>query len=357
MANAKTIRVLVVDDSPIFVDILQRAIESDPYLRVVGVATDGKMAAALASTLAPDLITMDVLMPVMDGLEAIGRIMADRPTPILVLTGDPRGKTDTFCFEALRRGALDLLPKITAWIDDPREREKLCAHMKLLSRVCVLPHLESRAQRRRDNFDSLRLNTEGLRPRPSLRLVAIAASTGGPAALAGILGQLPKNFPAGIAIVQHLPSEFAPSLCRWLGSVSPLEVKLAAEGDVVSGGRVLVAAEEAHLTFDAGGRVRYRKEPAAAYYPSANELFKSAARVFGPSCAGVVLTGMGDDGARGLLELRQAGALTVAQDEASSLIFGMPQAACRMGAAEATASLSELPALLRRAARCSPGMP
>jgi two-component system chemotaxis response regulator CheB len=342
--QAGRVRVLVVDDSPLCVEVLSSRIRSDPRLEVVGFAYDGLRAIELAARLRPAVITMDLQMAHhgrgMDGLAAIERIVREHPTPILVVTAsDDRS---TLAFEALRRGASDLITK-----PGPHEaHDELCERIWALARSRLGPRPERALPR-----EPARNALVG-----EIAVVGMVASTGGPAALATVLGELPASFGAGIAVVQHLPSGFVERLARWLDGVCALEVAIATEGESIEPGRVLLAPDDRHLTVDASRRVRLVPSmPVEGHRPSGTRLLASLAGSLGHRAAGVVLTGMGRDGADGLLALRRAGGRTLAQDEPTSAVFGMPRAAIEADAAEAVlpigAMAAHLVSLVRRGAR------
>lgn len=338
------IRVLIADDSPIFAHVLAEVLTEEGEMSVVGVATDGAKAVTMARSLRPDVIVMDVVMPVLDGFEAVSRILAERPTPILMVTGDARGRTAELGFEALRRGAVDLALKPGRWPFPAEERRALRARVRDAAIVRPRPSLPPPAP--------------ALRPSaaPRVSVVGIVASTGGPAALSLLLQALPADFPAGIVIVQHLSAGFVDALARWMAPACALRVSVARDGDACAPGTVLIAPDDRHMTLDPAGRAHLSEEPRGALYrPSADVLLASIARSFGRRSAGVVLTGMGEDGARGLAEMRRAGAVTFAQDEASCVVFGMPRAAIQGGAVEHVVSLDGVAAALCRAIGYRPG--
>ena len=323
------IRVLVVDDSLLVRQILGRLLESDPAVRVIGYAVDGKEAVETTFQLRPDLITMDIRMPGMDGLEATEKIMAYRPTPILIVTSarDRRGVQVTM--EALAAGALEVVEKPTILPDDSWEAlgAPLVEKVKLLAGVKVITHLRGRS----------RLLTGRARPdereRPQ-RVVGIGVSTGGPGVLDVILGALPADFPLALLIVQHISEGFVAGLVEWLSRQVRLPIRLAREGDQVRPGLVLMAPEGVHLIVERGGRAHLgRALPVGGHRPSADVLFRSLADVYGEAAVGVLLTGMGRDGAEGLRAIRSAGGYTIVQDEESCAVFGMPKAAIELGAA------------------------
>jgi two-component system chemotaxis response regulator CheB len=324
------IRVLVVDDSALVRQILGRLLEVDPAVRVIGYAADGKEAVEKTFQLRPDLITMDIRMPGMDGLEATEKIMAYRPTPILIVTSarDRRGVQVTM--ETLAAGALEVVEKPTILPDDSWEAlgAPLVEKVKLLAGVKVITHLRGRS----------RLLTGRARPdereRPQ-RVVGIGVSTGGPGVLAMILGALPADFPLALLIVQHISEGFVAGLVEWLSRQVRLPIRLAREGDQVRPGLALMAPEGVHLIVERGGRAHLgRALPVGGHRPSADVLFRSLADVYGEAAVGVLLTGMGRDGAEGLRAVLSAGGYTIVQDEESCAVFGMPKAAIEIGAAQ-----------------------
>jgi two-component system chemotaxis response regulator CheB len=346
------IRVLIADDSPLFADVLSGILQGDAAFEIVGVAEDGYRAVEMATVLRPDIITMDIQMPELDGLAAIERIMADNPTPILVVTADRRLADGELSFEALRRGALDAVSKPMSWNLPADEQQAFRENLRLLAGVPVVRH--ARWKQSAIGLPAIgarrvrRATCETAAARGWPQIVAIVSSTGGPGALADILCALPGNYPLPIVLVQHLSPGFAPSLVEWLDSVTDLDVQLASAGDAVRPGTVFVAPDDDHLTVASNGVLQLDKcEPLSGHRPSGTRLLESVARSYGQRAAGLVLTGMGKDGAAGLLAMRRAGAITIAQDAQSSVIFGMPKAAIDCGAAQQTLSLLEIPPALQ----------
>lgn len=332
MTSPRTLRVLVADDSPLCVDAARRALEEVRGISVVAVAVDGARAVELTRATRPDVVVMDVRMPRMNGLDAVAQIMADCPTPILVLTGDPGARSGDLAYEALRRGALELLAK-----DDlavcPAQRAALRARVRFLADVPVVRHLRPRSRWPR---------RAAVRPRRR-EVVGLVASTGGPAALAAILGALAPDLDAALLVVQHLSPSFVDGLAAWLDATSAIRVRVARAGDRPAPGVALVAPDGRDLAIDAFGRVELRPpvDP-DGHCPSGDTLLTSLADRHGPRAMGVVLTGMGRDGARGLGALRRAGGVTVVQDEASSAVFGMPRAALELDPEHAVLPLSAI---------------
>ncbi len=346
------VRVLVVDDSPLFVEALSLVLEEDSDLVVVGSAGDGIEALRMVEALKPDIITMDIQMPQMDGLEAVERIMASRPTPILLLTGDPSRTDKQSHFEALRRGALDLRVKPELIAEDDSAdaaAAALRAHVKLLASVPVV----YRSRRARTITGTHPARSARPSKSSSLSAVGIVASTGGPPVLAEILEGLPPDFPLPILVVQHLAAGFAPHLVQWLGSATSLRVSLAEPGARMDPGEVIVAPAHQHLMVDARGRIHLDTSipPCEGHRPSGTVLLESLARHCGARAVGLVLTGMGSDGARGLAAIGARGGITLAQDEQSSAVYGMPRAAALEGKASKVLPRAELSAGLLSVSR------
>jgi two-component system chemotaxis response regulator CheB len=330
MASAeRAIRVLVADDSEIFRELLSRVIASDAAFEVVGAAGDGNSAAAMARELKPDVITMDLNMPDADGFSGIARIMAETPTPILVLTAD---RQEVVGFRALSLGALDILEKPAASADLGDYGQVLRSRLRLLAGVKVIRHLRGLRERR---------GAPQVIPGRA-ELVVIGASLGGPRALATLLKGLPKEFPVPVAMVQHIADGFTEGLASWLAQESKLDVHEAEDGEPLRAGRVLLAPTGRHLVLAKGVAHLSDAAPVDTFKPSVTPLFLSAAKTYGARCCGVILTGMGRDGAEGMKALKEAGAHTIAQDEATSAVFGMPRAAIEMGVVDRVLPLDEI---------------
>lgn len=322
------LRILIVDDSSVCRDAMRELLEAEGDLRVVAEAGDGPAGLALAARHRPDLVAVDLRMPGMDGLELIERLMAETPVPILVVTGDPTGATREGVFDAVRRGALDVARKPD--LDDARAADALRRRVRQLAHVPVVRHLSPRV---RSTVPPPAMGPVD----PSRRratVVGIAASAGGPAALVTVLRSLPRNFPVCIGLVQHLPAGFTRSFAEFLTDRTPLRARVIEGPTTGRPGEVLLTDVDAHLVLRADGHFdAWRAEPVDGYRPSATVLFHSMAAVLGHRAMGVVLTGMGRDGVDGLLELRHRGAMTVAQDQETTAVYGMPRAAAEEGAA------------------------
>jgi two-component system chemotaxis response regulator CheB len=327
------VRVVVVEDSPVQRARLVAALEAEGDIRVLGQAGDGADALALVRHLRPDVVTMDLGLPGEGGMAAIEHIMADVPTPVLVLSAQVSGAASGAAMEALLAGALEALPKPERW-DDDAER-LLRGRVRLLSKVTVVAHPRGRR-------------------RPAARdpagppLVAIAASTGGPAALAELLPGL-DELPAAVLLVQHLHPQLVDGFVSWMQRVTALRVVMAADGDHPQPGVVYVAPAGSHLKLAPRSRLALDAAPPRLHRPSADELFSSVAASAARTSVGVLLTGMGADGAAGLLALREGGGATIAQDERSSVVFGMPRAAQQLGAASQVLPLDRIPGAIRAA--------
>jgi two-component system chemotaxis response regulator CheB len=346
----KKVSVLVVDDSLICRQLICEALGQDPDLQVVATCADGKEALARVKELRPNVITMDVDMPVMDGLTAVEHIMAECPTPILVLTADPRQQAPELTCRALELGALGL--RVKPSIDDGLEAWNLAKELKLLSSVRVIRHL--RGPKRIAPPMKQTAGPAALMP-VSVGVVAVAASTGGPQILHRILSELPADFPAPIAIVQHINAAFAESLSGWLSNSSRLKVRLAQDGELLMPGHVLIAPPGMHMVIPFRGRVALKPGVERdGHMPSATVLLESAAKAYGRRALGVILTGMGEDGAAGMLAIKQAGGITVAQNEESCVVFGMPGAAVARNAVDHLIHGDEVAAALMRLTRGEP---
>jgi len=332
-------RVAIVNDMRLATEVLRRIVRSDPRHEVAWTAVDGAEAVRMCQQDTPDVILMDLLMPVMNGAEATRRIMAASPCAVLVVTATVAGNFELVC-EALGHGAFDAVG--TPELGDRSAAE---AGAEILRKLTSVERINRHLKR---PADASHIAQSTPRPVSSpinerVPLVAIGASTGGPPALASILSQWPADFPAGVLIVQHIDIEFAPQLAQWLGARSKLKVRLALAGDRPQAGTVLVAGTNDHLVMAADHTLRYTPEPVDnPYRPSVDSLFNSLAVHWPMPGIAVLLTGIGRDGAAGLLALRKAGWHAIAQDEASSIIYGMPRAAVELGAAAAVLPLGEM---------------
>lgn len=324
------IRVLVVEDSPTTRALLVRLLHGDPEIGVVGEAKDGLEAVSLARRLRPDVVVMDVVMPGIDGFEATKRIMFEAPTPVVIVSTSLATREVETSLEALRAGAVNVLPKPSgpgspSFDDDSR---RFVRAIKAMSQVKVV----RRWPDARPSVEAEPLPVVvAPRGHQSARVIAIAASTGGPAALHRVLSELPSDFGAPILIVQHISPGFTEGLARWLDGLCRIDVKLAVEGEVLSPGIAYLAPEGAHLGVSSRNVALSNAPPINGFRPSATFLFDSSARAFGANCLAVVLTGMGHDGVDGLREVRRLGGRVAAQDETTSVIFGMPGAAVSAG--------------------------
>jgi len=354
------IRVLIVDDSAFLRRNLSRILASDPEIEVVGTAANGAEAVQMVKELRPNVVTLDVMMPVMDGLAALKQIMREAPTPVVMLSATTaEGAQETL--EALALGAIDFMIKPSGPIslDIEKIRHTLVEKVKIANAGKIMPAISMDVTRAKFRAIIKNLSTEPAKPdtppRQAVsqkRLVAIAASTGGPAALQLLLPQLPATVNAGIVIVQHIAVGFSRLLAERLNSLSQIAVILAEDGMPIRPGVAQFCPAKVHMTIehDRGEMiVRLNPEPATTLHrPSADILFDSIARCCPAQTCGVILTGMGDDGARGLLALRQEGGYTIAQDEESSVIYGMPRRALEMGGISLSLPLDEIAAEMVR---------
>jgi len=389
--NQETIKLLIADDSPLVREVL-RDVFQDTSISVIGEATNGEEAVKLTKELGPDIITMDVMMPVMDGLTAVEEIMAFTPTPILVFTSVPSTKDRDIPFEAIRRGALDVMekPKDVLQANLPEFQDELINKIRLLSNIKVISHLKGRRRKptSNDNISSLTLpgsatksvakSTPRQAPKPTRapqtesdialehiatpepttkttstpspqvnsvsddKLLAIGASTGGPRAVMQILTELPHDYPAGIVLVQHIGAGFSTGFAEWLNKESKLTVQEASGGETIKPGLVLVAPGNSHMEIEGSKVVLTQNPPVNSCRPSADILLSSAAQCYGNKVLGLILTGMGKDGAVGMAAIKKAGGQTIAQDEETSIIFGMPKAAIDLGVIDYVLPISDI---------------
>lgn len=336
------IRVLIVDDSSSVREFLRHILEEAGGFEIVGEAADGARAVELAAALRPDVITMDISMPVLDGFAATRAIMETEPAPIVIVSGHWVPEEVAKTFDALGAGALAILEK-------PRfggpafesQKEQIVSTLKLMSEVRVV--------RRHTRTPAPRQDQARAAPPHQARreLVAVGASTGGPQALRAILSGLPRGFAAPIVVVQHISRGFLPGLVQWLGGYSRLSLSIAADGQALKPGTVYFAPDDRHLLVTRDRTLRLSDAPpAGTLRPSVGPLFRSVAEALGERAVGVLLTGMGRDGAEELLLMRERGALTIAQDERTSIVHGMPGEAIRLGAAAHVLPLEEIAAKL-----------
>ncbi len=330
------IKVLVVDDSPVARELLIHILNSDADIRVMDSVASGREAVEFMKNNRPDLITMDIHMLEMDGFAATRTIMETNPVPIIIVTGSPgAGQLET-SFKAMAAGALTVLqkPQGIGHRDHEGNARHLIATVKLMSEIKVVRRWGRTAQQR---------------PRPSVgtgqdikvscpaavKVIAIGASTGGPPVIGKILAGLPNAFPAPILIVQHMAKGFTRGFAEWLGRTSALPVHVPASGSLTLPGHVYIAPEDEHMKLDAAGRISCTSDRQEnGLRPSVSYLFRSTAEVFGKNAVGVLLTGMGKDGAAELKLMKERGAVTIAQNEQSSVVYGMPGEAVKLEAAK-----------------------
>ncbi|QVQ27769.1 chemotaxis response regulator protein-glutamate methylesterase [Achromobacter deleyi] len=317
-------RIGIVNDMQMAVETLRRAIALEPGLEVAWVASNGLEAVEQCARDRPDVVLMDLIMPVMDGVEATRRIMAETPCAIVVVTADVARHTPRV-FDAMGHGALDAVDTPVVGAADMRS-----AAAPLLRKIRNIGWLIGR-------YGSRPTLSPLAKPAPhpgERRLLVIGASAGGPATLAQLLRDLPLDFPAGIVLVQHVDASFAAGMADWLNDQVPLPVRLVREGERPLPGQILLAGTDDHLQLLADGTLGYTDNPTESLYrPSIDVFFHSVAQHWRGLAVGVLLTGMGQDGARGLKALRERGCLTIAQDQATSAVYGMPKAAAAMQAA------------------------
>ncbi|MBF0502101.1 MAG: chemotaxis-specific protein-glutamate methyltransferase CheB [Candidatus Riflebacteria bacterium] len=328
------IRLLIVDDSPVAQEFLRHIFYSDPAIVVVGMAKNGQEAVEITAARHPDVITMDLHMPILDGLGATRKIMETCATPIVIVSGHPDVKEAALTFTLLDAGALAVVLRPPA-VGNPGyesasrnliETVKCMSEIKVVARpprLGVAPVMASLPEKP-ENFHAR-----------DIRIVAIGASTGGPQALQTILSALPKDFPVPIMIVQHIAEGFASGFVDWLGTATGLPVHLAVSGGCPLPGHVYVSPESVHMGVRRGPQIILDNQPPEeCLRPAISYLFRTLAQSMGPQAVGILLTGMGRDGSKELKLMKEAGAITIAQDKESSVVFGMPGEAIKLNAAK-----------------------
>jgi two-component system, chemotaxis family, protein-glutamate methylesterase/glutaminase len=350
----KKIRVLIVDDSAVVRQSLQAILGSDPDIEVMGTASDPFFAAKKIAMEVPDVITLDVEMPRMDGLTFLKKIMSQHPIPVVIISSLTAKGTET-ALKALEFGAIEVIAKpqmdTKKFIEESKIR--LCdavkaAGMAKIKRRAIANDFTVQPKYSADAILPKAIVTETSMLRTTELVVAVGASTGGTDALRIFLESMPHDSP-GIVIVQHMPENFTKSFANRLNELCQITVKEAENGDTVIRGRALIAPGNHHMLLKRSGAKYYveiKDGPLVnRHRPSVDVLFRSTARFAGRNAIGIIMTGMGDDGARGLLEMKEAGAHTIAQDEKSCVVFGMPNEAIKLGAAEKIMSLDQISGL------------
>jgi len=338
-ASKKLIRVVIADDSLVAREMLAQILSSDPGIEVVGQAKDGEEVVDMVGRLRPDLVTMDIHMPKMDGLKATEKIMAFTPTPILIVSSSVHGEGMGSAFDALALGALEVIkkPEPRDWADLDRIGRDVLRKVKILANVRVITHV--RGRRERADIIGHRIGSPVTRS-----MIAIGSSTGGPSALLAVLGRLPADLPVPILVAQHIAEGFVPGLVSWLDSGCKIKVVAAEPGVRPAAGTAYFAPTGSNLVID-GSVLRFQAPTRGQLYiPSADTLFESVAQCYGKRSIGVLLTGMGADGAVGLKRMNERGAVTIAQDEATSTVFGMPKAAIDLGAVDTVLAVNDIAA-------------
>lgn len=336
------LRVLVAEDSPTVRARIVETLSAVPDVEVVGEAADGADAIEACARLRPSVITLDIVMPNTSGLHATEQIMAHCPTPILIVSGSSNRRELFNTYDALAAGAVDVLEKPLGTEPEGVWEAQLVAAVRRVARIRVITH----SRGRRSSLVPTTPSSPG--PGSRCRAVVIGASTGGPGAVKQVLDSLPANFPIPVIVLIHIGAPFGDALADWLGDACPLEVSQARHGQLLpTDGRVLMAPPDRHLVLERGRLLLVDGPPRHSCRPSVDVLFESVAADLGPAAAACLLTGMGRDGAAGLLAIRRAGGRTITQDEATSVVFGMPREAIALGAAEQVLPLSRIGAALR----------
>ena len=331
------IRVLIVNDSPMAVQYMRRIIQTDTEMKVAGVAYNGIQAIQEVKELKPDVVLMDINMPEMDGTEATRRIMQSTPVPILVVTASLR-RNMSYIFECMKSGALEVIktPSPDADVNVFIRRIKVVSQLKNIIR--------SRSKERQvENTGKTAKAAETGEKKLARRIVAVGASAGGPAALQHLFQGFSDRLQAGVVLVQHIDCEFVGGLAEWFNTNGSIRINTAKNGDRIFEDFGYIAGKEGHHLIVSNQSLSYITEPSdTPHTPSIDVMFESVARIFGDRAIGVLLTGMGNDGAKGLKKMREAGARTIAQDKSTSVVYGMPKAAAEIGGAELILPLDKI---------------
>jgi two-component system chemotaxis response regulator CheB len=342
------IRVLIVDDSKVQQEFLAHILSSDPEIHVAGLANSGHEALELVRVKKPDVITMDIHMPGMDGFETTRKIMETFPTPIVMVTGSSNKKEVAHTFRSLEAGALAVILSPPGF-DHPHftaSRKELIQTVKLMSEVKVVRRFRRNLKEEIKSAPPGQTSYEDFK---RIKVIAIGASTGGPIALQEILSRLPQGFPVPVLIVQHISRGFVKGFRDWLSSSSGIMLKIAEDGEQVTSGTGYIAPDNYHMGISRGERILLSNQPPEnGLRPSVSFLFRTVAQNIGPDAIGVLLTGMGKDGADELKLMKEKGAVTIVQNEASSVVFGMPGEALRIGAADHALFPGEIAEILGR---------
>ena len=336
------LRVVVIDDSPVARDLITEILNAAPDIEVVGVARDGAEGVEMVRERQPDIVTMDVQMPRMDGYEATREIMIAQPTPIVVVSGSMNDPDVEKSMQSLQAGALTVIGKPNAPTSPDFENSAatLLDTLRTMARVKVVRQHRRQPVRSEERKPD---RSPSLSTAKKTRLVVIAASTGGPQAVHSILSSLPEDFPLPIVYIQHISDGFTEGLANWLASTTPLAVRMASAGDRLEAGTVYIAPENRHLEVSANGSLLLTDQPpVGGFRPAASVLLESAAKAYGSELLSIILTGMGRDGVDGLKAVRQLGGRVIAQDEKSCVVYGMPRVAVEEGLADAVLNPEEI---------------
>jgi two-component system, chemotaxis family, protein-glutamate methylesterase/glutaminase len=343
----RKINVLVVDDSGYVIAVVSQRLEADPDIKVIDSARNGIEAVEKVKSLKPDVVTMDVVMPEMDGITALQKIMAECPTPVVMLSALTSENAAT-TIKALELGAVDfyLKPSSIRPVGGAVAGDALAEKIKAAA--------ASHVARKRNILESGEFTPKRREPRSTVfdKLVVIGASTGGPRALMELIPALPADIPAAFLVVQHMPPVFTRTLAERLAQVSQIEVEEARDGSKIYRGVALLAPGDFHMLVDGGKRITLNQDPAVlGVRPSVNVTMNSAANAFGKSVLGVILTGMGSDGTEGASRIKQLGGKVIAQDESSSTVYGMPQSVMKAGYADKILPLRKIAAGITEACK------
>ncbi len=341
----KIINVLIVEDSLTAQSLLKGILAGDPGFNLLGVAANGAEAVSAVARLKPDVVSMDIYMPVMDGLEATRQIMRQSPVPIVIVSSQYQTNDLAMSFSILKAGALTILPRPVG-PTHPDYLQSIRSYrntLRMMAGIKVLPQRADSGSVTQKSRSETEAKIASSSRTEKHDIVAIGASAGGPMALQTILNQIPANYPLPILIVQHIDASFAEGFCSWLNTTSGIPVSIARDREKIVPGHAYLPPGDSHLGLISEGIISVNHDPPETNLrPSVNHLFRSVAEVYGNKSITILLSGMGADGAKEMMQLKKCGSFTIAQDESSSLVHGMPGEAIRLGAACMVASPDEI---------------
>lgn len=343
--NKNPVRIVIVDDSPVFRKYLEHVVESSDIIKVVGTAPDGREARTIIGKLHPDVVLMDIHMPGLDGFETTAQIMSETPVPVIMMSNDFEPSEVAKTFKALEAGAVDILPKPPGFSDPGYDKaiKKIISHIRLMSEVKVVRRTSGRKSSGETEINKEVGKRFSAEKENQPRVIGIGASAGGPPVLQKILSGIESHYKIPIVIVQHIDSLFTEGFARFLETTTGRKITTGSHGMMLTDNMIVMPPADMHIGFAGQGVIELDSgKPDRGIRPSVHHLFESMAKIYGKDSAAIILTGMGNDGVVGMSALREKGAVTIAQDEKSSMIHGMPGEAIKAGAAKYIMNIEQI---------------